>query len=207
MANMRGSFYFRLFLPLVLITSWIMSSSVDAHAAHRVFANELAQDERLFPEEEYVHQGADAETFEEIMDYFPEFAARVLARFVRRAAARGFAKELDHFPTPDQTGVTEIEVSPGIIKYYDTSLIYRAIHANIIGADGRREHFHPHIDDIFAAYQAISRDKEHIRIPHYSRSPLWFKHFGPDEWRDCPSRLKHLIPANSPCSGKNSRSP
>ena len=152
-----------------------------SYAAHQVFANELAQDERLLPEEDYIHQGADAETYEETGDYYPEFATRVLREFVLTAAAFGYAKELDQLPTPDQEGFTEIELSAGIIKYYDTSLIYRAMHGNLVGEDGEQVHFHPHIDDIFAVYQAISRNNEHIRIPHYSRSPLWLKHFGPHE--------------------------
>lgn len=162
-----------------------------AHAAHGQF-DEIYQDDHLLPDEEYVTQGADAATYEEVGDYFPEFARRVLAQFVLRAEQLGFAKELDQPPTPDQKGVTEIELSPGISRYYDTSRIYRAMHATLTDEDGKpvldenghAVHFNPNVDDSAAAFQGLLRDEETKRrnsIPHWSRNPAWQEHFGPPE--------------------------
>ncbi|MDH5428892.1 MAG: hypothetical protein OEZ57_06510 [Nitrospirota bacterium] len=88
--------------------------------------------------------------------------------------------------------MTEIELSPGIICYYDTSRIYRAMNATLTDEDGQTVldenghvvHFNPHVDDSAAAFQGLLRDEETKRrnsIPHWSWNPAWEEHFGPDE--------------------------
>lgn len=87
-----------------------------------------------------------------------------------------FAKELDQPPTPDQKGVTEIELSPGIIKYNDTSLINRAIHPIYLTATASSS-----ISSVCRAFQARLCDEEsnaRNRVPHYSKNPAWKLIFG-----------------------------
>ncbi len=178
-------------MPIFLLFTILFCFPTLGHAAHQVFGEQWLQDKRLLPEEDYVHQGADAETFDEIGYYFPEFARRVLAQFVLRAEQLGFAKELDQPPTPDQQGVTEIELPSGNIRYYDTSRIYRAMNATLTDEDGQPVldengspvHFHPHVDDRTAAFQALlssDKAKRDKSIPHWS-NPAWYEHFGPPE--------------------------
>ena len=160
------------------------------HAYHEQFA-EIYQDDTLLPEDEYVTKGPDAETYEETGDYFSDFAQRVLAAFVLRVAAFGLATELTQQPTPDQEGVTVIEVSPGIIRYYDTSRVNRALHAAftteegkaLLDEEGEPFHFTPHVWDVQAAYQALPDDPTlpRPRRPYPTHESLWLKHFGPPE--------------------------
>lgn len=126
-------------------------------------------------------QGIEAHTYEEVGDYFPEFARRILAQFVLRAEQLGFAKEIDQLPTPGQAGITEIELSPGITKFYDTSRINQAIHEKIMGKDGLPIHWWPHDDDIDAAFQGLLRDEETRKqndLPEPTINPIWYEHFG-----------------------------
>ncbi|MDH5428891.1 MAG: hypothetical protein OEZ57_06505 [Nitrospirota bacterium] len=81
-------------MPLFLLFTILLCSPTFAHAGHGQF-DEIYQDDRLLPDEEYIYQEAEAATYEEVGDYYPEFARRVLARFVLRAEQLGFAKELD----------------------------------------------------------------------------------------------------------------
>ena len=177
-------------MTITLCFSLLIAFNFPAQASHGRFA-EMYDDDHLLSEEEYVTKGPDAETYEETGDYFEDFAERVLAVFVLRAEQLGFATELFQPPTPEQTGVTIIEVSPGIIRYYDTSRINRAIHAALTDENGKPLlddegdplHFKPNHDDIQAAYQALPDDPDlpRHRRPYPTHELLWIKHFGPPE--------------------------
>ncbi len=169
-------------MHIFLLFACLFSFPTVAHTAHLVFGEQWAQDKRLLPKEEYVTiPVCMAETEDDLGDYFQDFARRVLAKFVLRAAQLGFAKELDLLPTPGQTGVTEIEFSPGITKFFDTSRINKAIHAKIMGDNGLYLHRWPHDDDIAAAFQALRRDeetKQQNNLPEPTINPIWYEHFG-----------------------------